>query len=181
MPLQKPPREYAKSKCEKRVKNETELEKCKLCVEEYTLPEFPSKEEIRSLIRQCVPRKEPKEWVKGKCEENTEKLEDIEACYLCVDNFSLPQNVTRDDVREMRRACLPQPSLKYKAKGKCVKKLRDKEDIEACKECIQSYDLPDKPSCEEVNEMKRLCLSERSGRELWSEPIMQEDYDDDFD
>ncbi|KFM79438.1 hypothetical protein X975_14187, partial [Stegodyphus mimosarum] len=37
---QKPPRLYAKSKCEKRIKNETLLEKCKTCVEEYTLPEF---------------------------------------------------------------------------------------------------------------------------------------------
>ncbi|GFW59445.1 ribonuclease H1 [Trichonephila clavipes] len=42
---QKPPRAYAKAKCEKRIKNETQLEQCKMCVEQYNLPEYPSKSE----------------------------------------------------------------------------------------------------------------------------------------
>ncbi|GFQ79232.1 uncharacterized protein TNCT_326101 [Trichonephila clavata] len=130
---------------------------------------------IRNLIRACVPKKDPKEWVKGKCEDNTEKQDDIEKCFQCVDDFELPQNVTRDDVQTLRRTCLPQPSLKFKAKRKCVKKLRVKEEIESCQACIQSYKLTEKPSCEEVNEMKRKCILERSGRELWTEPILQED------
>ncbi|CAL1271364.1 unnamed protein product [Larinioides sclopetarius] len=45
---QKPPRAYAKSKCEKRIKNETMLEQCKTCVEQYSLPEYPSKTEARA-------------------------------------------------------------------------------------------------------------------------------------
>ncbi|GFT26969.1 ribonuclease H1 [Nephila pilipes] len=130
---------------------------------------------IRNLIRTCVPKKDPKEWVKGKCEDNTEKQDDIEKCFQCVDDFELPQNVTRDDVQTLRRTCLPQPSLKFKAKRKCIKRLRIKDEIESCLECIQSYKLPEKPSCEEVNEMKRKCILERAGRELWTEPILQED------
>ncbi|KFM79440.1 hypothetical protein X975_14189, partial [Stegodyphus mimosarum] len=59
------------------------------------------------MIRECVPRKDPKEWVKGKCEDNTENQEAIETCFQCVDDYILPQNVTRDDVRAMRKSCLP--------------------------------------------------------------------------
>ncbi|XP_015917851.1 uncharacterized protein [Parasteatoda tepidariorum] len=175
---QKPPRAYAKTKCEKRVKNETLLQQCKSCVENYSLPEYPTKSEIRNLVRACVPKKNPKEWVKGKCEDNTEKQADIEACYQCVDDFILPQNVTRDDVQSMRKACLPQPSLKFRAKRKCAKKLKNKEDVEICQLCINEFKISDKPSCEEVNEMKRKCITERSGRELWVEPVMDNDDDD---
>ncbi|KAG8200428.1 hypothetical protein JTE90_000511 [Oedothorax gibbosus] len=44
-----PPKVYAKIKCERRVKNETLLEKCKSCVEQYSLRENPSKSEISKL------------------------------------------------------------------------------------------------------------------------------------
>nr|XP_042904909.1 uncharacterized protein LOC107447444 isoform X2 [Parasteatoda tepidariorum] len=152
---QKPPRAYAKTKCEKRVKNETLLQQCKSCVENYSLPEYPTKSEIRNLVRACVPKKNPKEWVKGKCEDNTEK-----------------------QVQSMRKACLPQPSLKFRAKRKCAKKLKNKEDVEICQLCINEFKISDKPSCEEVNEMKRKCITERSGRELWVEPVMDNDDDD---
>ncbi|GIY71531.1 uncharacterized protein CDAR_292111 [Caerostris darwini] len=47
---QKPPRAYAKSKCERRIKNETLLETCKFCVEQYNLPEYPSKSEVSNLL-----------------------------------------------------------------------------------------------------------------------------------
>lgn len=172
---QKPPREYAKAKCDKRIKNETLLQKCKDCVEQYTLPEFPSKEEVKAMIIECVPRKDPKEWLKGKCEDTTDKQEKIEACFQCVDDFALPQNVTRDDVKAMKKSCLPQPSQKFKAKRKCVKKLKSKEEIEVCQACVEAYELPEKASCEEVKEMKRQCISERSGREMWLEPLVRDD------
>ncbi|XP_035221153.1 uncharacterized protein LOC118194072, partial [Stegodyphus dumicola] len=106
--------------------------------------------------------------------------EAIETCFQCVDDYILPQNVTRDDVRAMRKSCLPKPSLKFKAKRKCIKKFRNKGEIEACQACIQSYSLPEKPSCEEVNEMKRQCITERSGRELWTEPILQDEEEEEF-
>ncbi|KAG8200427.1 hypothetical protein JTE90_000510 [Oedothorax gibbosus] len=133
---------------------------------------------IKALVRACIPRKNPKEWVKGKCEDNTEKQGDIETCYQCVDDFVLPQNATRDDVQAMRKACLPQPSMKFRAKRKCVKRLRNKHEIEACNACIQSYKLSDKPSCEEVSEMKRQCITGRTGRDLWTDPILQDDDED---
>ncbi|GFY46815.1 uncharacterized protein TNIN_472501 [Trichonephila inaurata madagascariensis] len=47
---QKPPRAYAKAKCEKRIKNETQLEQCKICVEQYNLPEYPSKSENPKIL-----------------------------------------------------------------------------------------------------------------------------------
>ncbi|GFQ79239.1 uncharacterized protein TNCT_552601 [Trichonephila clavata] len=52
---QKPPRAYAKVKCEKRIKNETQLEQCKICVEQYNLPEYPSKSEVSILDLDFFP------------------------------------------------------------------------------------------------------------------------------